>query len=74
VPGAGATVPADGMDPADEAALIELRRLLSESLDLAGGAGAVAARLRAALAQAEPDLLTALPGARPARPTSSPTR
>jgi NAD(P)H-flavin reductase/hemoglobin-like flavoprotein len=50
------------MDPADEAALDQLRRLLAGSLDLAGGAGAVAARLRAALAQAEPDLLTALPG------------
>jgi NAD(P)H-flavin reductase/hemoglobin-like flavoprotein len=62
VPGAGATAPVDGMDPADQAALRELRRLLSESLDQAGGAGAVAARLRAALAQAEPDLLTALPG------------
>jgi NAD(P)H-flavin reductase/hemoglobin-like flavoprotein len=61
-PGAGAVVPADGMDPADEAALRELRRLLIGSLDSAGGAGAVAARLRAALVQAEPDLLTALPG------------
>jgi hemoglobin-like flavoprotein len=50
------------MDPADEAALHELRKLLAGSLDLAGGAGAVATRLRAALAQAEPDLLTALPG------------
>ena len=53
---------ADGMDPADEAALRELRRLLVDSLTLAGGASAVAGRLRAALAQAEPDLLTALPG------------
>jgi NAD(P)H-flavin reductase/hemoglobin-like flavoprotein len=61
-PGAGAAVPADGMDPADEAALHELRRLLAGSLDLAGGAGAVAARLRAALAQAEPDLQNPLPG------------
>jgi NAD(P)H-flavin reductase/hemoglobin-like flavoprotein len=61
VPGAGATAPIDGMDPADQAALVELRRLLVDSLTLAG-AGAVAARLRAALAQAEPDLLTALPG------------
>jgi NAD(P)H-flavin reductase len=50
------------MDPADQAALQALRQLLADSLDLAGGARAVAARLRAALAQAEPDLLTALPG------------
>jgi NAD(P)H-flavin reductase/hemoglobin-like flavoprotein len=59
---AGAARPADGMDPADDAALRELQRLLSDSLSLAGGPADVAARLRTALAQAQPQLFAALPG------------
>ena len=62
VPGAGATLPADGMDPADDAALHDLQRLLSTSLTLAGGPDEVAGRLRASLVQAQPQLLAALPG------------
>jgi NAD(P)H-flavin reductase/hemoglobin-like flavoprotein len=54
--------PADGMDPADDAALREVQRLLGDSLALAGGPEEVAGRLRAALAQAQPQLLAALPG------------
>jgi NAD(P)H-flavin reductase len=54
--------PVDGMDPADEAALHDLRRMLATSLTLAGGVGDVAVRLRAALALARPQLLAALPG------------
>ena len=52
-------VPADGRNDGGV-----LRRLLADGLELAGGAGAVAARLRALLEQAEPDLLIALPGSR----------
>jgi NAD(P)H-flavin reductase/hemoglobin-like flavoprotein len=54
--------PADGMDPADDAALREVQRLLGDSLSLAGGAAEVAGRLHTALAQAQPQLLAALPG------------
>jgi NAD(P)H-flavin reductase/hemoglobin-like flavoprotein len=59
---AGAASPADGMDPADDAALRELQGLLSNSLSLAGGPEGVAARLRTALAQAQPQLFAPLPG------------
>jgi NAD(P)H-flavin reductase/hemoglobin-like flavoprotein len=52
----------DGMDPADDALLRDTQRLLSTSLTFAGGPGEVAERFRAALAQAEPRLLGALPG------------
>ncbi|RZU53132.1 NAD(P)H-flavin reductase [Krasilnikovia cinnamomea] len=52
----------DGMDPADEAALREVQRLLRTSLTDAGGAPEVATRLQAALRQATPDLLATLPG------------
>ncbi|MEV6490958.1 flavohemoprotein, partial [Actinoplanes sp. NPDC051633] len=65
VPKAGATpptTPADGMNPADDAALREVQRLLSNSLSLAGGSDEVALRLRAALMLARPELITALPG------------
>jgi NAD(P)H-flavin reductase len=55
-------LPADGMDPADDAALHDLARLLGNSLSLAGGPEEVAGRLRAALAQAQPALFTRLPG------------
>jgi NAD(P)H-flavin reductase/hemoglobin-like flavoprotein len=58
----GAARPVDGMDPADDAALLEMQRLLGNSLSLAGGPAEVAARLRTALAQAQPQLFTALPG------------
>ncbi|MEV4703474.1 flavohemoprotein [Actinoplanes sp. NPDC049316] len=54
--------PVDGMDPADDAALSEVRRLLTNSLSLAGGPQEVAVRLRAALTQAQPDLFGRLPG------------
>ncbi|AGZ40521.1 putative flavohemoprotein [Actinoplanes friuliensis DSM 7358] len=50
------------MDPADDAALHEIQRLLSNSLSLAGGPEDVAVRLRAALAQAQPALFAKLPG------------
>ena len=53
---------ADGMDPADDALLRETQRLLSSSLNIAGGPDAVAGRLRAALLQADPALIAALPG------------
>ena len=53
---------ADGMDPADDALLRQTQRLLSTSLTFAGGPGEVAERLRAALLQAQPALLAALPG------------
>ena len=53
---------ADGMDPADDAALRDTQRLLSTSLTFAGGTGEVAVRLRAALEQAAPELLATLPG------------
>ncbi|WP_344936564.1 flavohemoprotein [Actinoplanes nipponensis] len=55
-------LPVDGMDPADDAALRELVRLLGNSLSLAGGPDDVAERLRAALAQAQPALFAKLPG------------
>ncbi|WP_236718061.1 FAD-binding oxidoreductase [Actinoplanes sp. TFC3] len=50
------------MDPADDAALNEIRRLLGNSLSMAGGPLEVAGRLRAALAQAQPALFATLPG------------
>ena len=50
------------MNPADDAALREVQRLLSNSLSLAGGTDDVATRLRAALLQAQPQLMTLLPG------------
>ncbi|MFI5933617.1 FAD-binding oxidoreductase [Actinoplanes sp. NPDC051494] len=50
------------MDPADDAALTEIRRLLGNSLSLAGGPAEVAGRFRAALAQAQPMLFATLPG------------
>jgi len=50
------------MNPADDAALTEIRRLLGNSLPLAGGPAEVAGRLRAALVQAQPLLFAALPG------------
>jgi NAD(P)H-flavin reductase/hemoglobin-like flavoprotein len=61
-PTAGTALPRDGMDSADAAALHEVQRLLGNSLSLAGGPDEVAGRLRAALAQAQPQLLAALPG------------
>jgi NAD(P)H-flavin reductase len=53
---------ADGMDPADDALLRQTQRLLSTSLTFAGGPAEVAERLRAALLQAHPGLMAALPG------------
>jgi NAD(P)H-flavin reductase len=50
------------MDPGDDVLLRETQRLLSTSLTFAGGPGEVAERLRAALRQAQPALLAALPG------------
>ena len=55
-------LPADGMDPADDAALLQVQRLLANSLSLAGGPDDVAARLREALGQAQPALFAKLPG------------
>ncbi|GIF07292.1 flavohemoprotein [Actinoplanes siamensis] len=55
-------LPADGMDPADTMALRDTQRLLSTSLTFAGGTEEVAGRLWHALLQAQPDLLTLLPG------------
>jgi NAD(P)H-flavin reductase/hemoglobin-like flavoprotein len=52
----------DGMDPADDALLRQTGRLLSTSLAFAGGPDEVAERLRAALLQAYPGVLAALPG------------
>ena len=52
----------DGMDPADDAALKEVQRLLSNSLSLAGGTDDVATRLRATILLAQPQLLPLLPG------------
>jgi NAD(P)H-flavin reductase/hemoglobin-like flavoprotein len=57
-----AATPADGMDPADDALLRETQRLLSTSLTFAGGPFEVAERFRAALLQAHPTLIAALPG------------
>ncbi|MFG1606215.1 globin [Actinoplanes sp. NPDC049265] len=66
VPKIGGTHPpagaGDGMDPADDAALKEVQRLLSNSLSLAGGTEEVATRLRAALLLAQPQLTATLPG------------
>lgn len=61
----GRTSSADGMDPADDALLRQTQRLLRESLTFAGGAEAVAGRLRAALREAAPALLDAIPGNAP---------
>ena len=52
----------DGMDPADDAALLATQRLLSTSITFAGGVGEVAERLWQALRLAQPVLLTSLPG------------
>jgi NAD(P)H-flavin reductase/hemoglobin-like flavoprotein len=54
--------PADGMNPADDAVLQQVQRLLDTSLTLAGGTEDVAGRLRAALVQAQPALFAKLPG------------
>jgi NAD(P)H-flavin reductase/hemoglobin-like flavoprotein len=54
--------PVDGVNPADDAALREIQRLLGNSLSLAGGPDEVAGRLRAALVRGQPQLLAALPG------------
>ncbi|MFF5292192.1 hypothetical protein [Paractinoplanes globisporus] len=63
-PVAPGRVPAvDGMDASDEALLRQTQSLLRESLDFAGGAEAVAGRLRTALLEADPALVVALPGA-----------
>ena len=59
---AGTGTSADGMNPADDAELREMQRVLGDSLALAGGSGEVAGRLWVALAQAQPELLAALPG------------
>ncbi len=62
-PGPAAPPPVpDGMDPADDAALREVQRLLGNSLSPAGGPDEVATRLRAALVLAQPLLATTLPG------------
>ncbi|MEV4639582.1 FAD-binding oxidoreductase [Actinoplanes sp. NPDC049548] len=62
VPPARTLAPVDGMNPADDAMLHEVRRLLGNSLSLAGGPQEVADRLRAALVQAEPALFRTIPG------------
>jgi NAD(P)H-flavin reductase/hemoglobin-like flavoprotein len=54
--------PADGMDPADDALLQQVQRLLSTSVSLAGGTEEVAGRLQAALVQAQPALFAKIPG------------
>ncbi|MFI5492251.1 hypothetical protein [Actinoplanes sp. NPDC051859] len=56
------SAPVDGMNPADDAELHTAQRLLLSSLTQAGGTAEVAARLRAALVQAEPTLFARLPG------------
>jgi NAD(P)H-flavin reductase len=58
----GATPSTDGMNPLDDDAQHEFARLITASLASAGGPAEVAVRLRAALAQAQPRLLAALPG------------
>jgi NAD(P)H-flavin reductase len=58
----GRTSAVDGMDPADDALLRQTKRLLGNSLAIAGGPESVAGRFRAALQQAHPLLLAALPG------------
>jgi NAD(P)H-flavin reductase/hemoglobin-like flavoprotein len=50
------------MNPGDDAALREIQRLLGNSLSMAGGPEEVATRLRAALVQAQPQLMAMLPG------------
>ncbi|GAA2865026.1 hypothetical protein Acy02nite_13840 [Actinoplanes cyaneus] len=55
-------LPGDGMDPGDTMALRDTQRLLSTSLTFAGGVDEVAGRLWHALLQAQPALLTSLPG------------
>ncbi|GIF12095.1 flavohemoprotein [Actinoplanes teichomyceticus] len=55
-------LPSDGMDPGDTMALRDTQRLLSTGLTFAGGVDEVAERLWDALLQAQPDLLTTLPG------------
>ncbi|MET0425315.1 MAG: globin [Actinoplanes sp.] len=52
----------DGMDPGDDLLLQDTQRLLSTSLTFAGGPDEVAGRFWAALQQADPDVLDALPG------------
>jgi NAD(P)H-flavin reductase len=52
----------DGMDPGDDLLLRETQRLLSTSLTFAGGPDEVAGRFWAALQQADPGVLDALPG------------
>ncbi|GAA1629611.1 FAD-binding oxidoreductase [Actinoplanes couchii] len=52
----------DGMDPADDAALRDTQRNLSTSITFAGGVDDVAERLWEALHQAQPALLSSLPG------------
>jgi NAD(P)H-flavin reductase/hemoglobin-like flavoprotein len=59
---AGPAPPVDGMNPVDDAALIEIQRLLGNSLSMAGGPEDVATRLRAALVQAQPQLMAMVPG------------
>ncbi|MET0496127.1 MAG: hypothetical protein ABW000_23625, partial [Actinoplanes sp.] len=54
--------PADGMDPADDALLQQVQRLISTSVSLAGGTEDVAGRLHAALVQAQPALFAKIPG------------
>ncbi|WP_346198519.1 flavohemoprotein, partial [Couchioplanes caeruleus] len=54
--------PVDGMNPADDAELHAVQRLLISSLEQAGGQVEVATRLRAALAQAGPALFARIPG------------
>ncbi|WP_231953485.1 flavohemoprotein [Actinoplanes derwentensis] len=55
----------DGMDPADDAALRDIQRNLSTSITFAGGVEDVAERLWNALHQAQPALLSSLPGTAP---------
>jgi NAD(P)H-flavin reductase len=59
---AAAALTVDGRNPVDNAALLEIQRLLGNSLSMAGGPEDVATRLRAALVQAEPQLMAMLPG------------
>ena len=66
--------PADGMNPADDALLQQVQRLLSTSDSMAGGTEDVAGRLRAALLQAQPALFAKIPAARAPRPSSWPRR
>lgn len=61
-PGMHAGGPVDGPDPADDAALHDLQRLLATSLSLAGPIDEVAGRLHDALLLARPQVLAVLPG------------